>query len=203
MKLFFANKSLISFRILKLCEMVIKAFFFYFLSPLLSRITSASLIRLYHTDSVLIDGDYDCIYHYASFAEGRAKQLVSDCIRSSEVLMQNELSCHDAHHTFLSLRNANVTVNSLFDLQAPIDLISQYENYLTSGNGAGKCWCNCSQNGGRSFCTRCQYTFVFDANSFADVIKQIFTDKAERDARILTSSDFTCYAMYNCTTYTG
>lgn len=165
--------------------------------------TQTSSFRLYHTENMLIDGDHDCIYHYGSFAEGRAKQLVSYCIRLPELSTHSEPFCHGTYHTFSSLLNANISIKDLFESQAPVDLITQYEYYLTSGHGAENRWCNCSLTRDRSFGTGCQYTFVFDANTFADILEDLFIVKDERDLRTLTNDDFTCYSILNCTTYSG
>ena len=168
-----------------------------------STITSASPVRLFNTKNILTDDDHDCFYHYTSFADGRAQQCVPYCIRSPKISAEYNSSCQGTNHTFLSLKNANITVSDLFTFKAPVDLIAEYERYLISGHGADEVWCNCSQTSNRSFGDRCQYTFVFDADSFTDVLEQLFTGKKERDARTLTNDDFTCYSLLNCTTYSG
>ncbi len=161
--------------------------------------------RLYHTKYPVNHGDHTCLYRYTNEFNGRARHLVSYCIRAStDVQLNSELPCYGDNYTFAELKRNNFTSEHLMKWFAPIDLISDYQRFLVDNSNENELFCNCSETD-NSFGTRCQYQFFTKTFSFERLVDAIFdSKKMQRDIRNLTDEkDITCYALFNCTTYTN
>jgi hypothetical protein len=161
--------------------------------------------RQYHTKYPTNHGDHTCLYRYANEMNGRARHLVPHCIQTSiDSQVESKLPCYGSNTMFGELKRNNVTSKLLMQWFAPIDLISDYEDFLISGIGEKELFCNCSQ-ADYSFGTRCQYQLAVNTSSFSDLIDATFVGKEfQRDIRNLTEEhDVTCYLLFNCTIYTG
>lgn len=158
----------------------------------------------YHTKYLINNDDHTCLYRYANELRGRARHLVPYCIRTSitsQIPMKS--SCYGKNVTFVDLKRNNISAEQLLKWFAPVDLISDYQEFLAYGFGENEIFCNCSQSD-RSFGMRCQYTMLLIKSSFTELVDAIFAQKKKDDIRILTeANDVTCYELFNCTTYTG
>ena len=161
--------------------------------------------RLYHTTQSSFNHDrhYDCIYHYVSSRNGKGRHLVPYCMRPQDPSKQEKkMNCYGKNTKFSMLRQKNVSAYDLLLWFAPTDLITEYQWYLITGNGSDKYFCNCTKNA-HSFGVYCQYKFAIKSFSLDVIINEIFAQKYIRNVHEITAKDFTCYLMFNCTTYTG
>ncbi|UJR19774.1 hypothetical protein I4U23_022908 [Adineta vaga] len=170
-------------------------------------ISSVDLFRLFHTKHILNNDDHTCLYRYMKTANNLGRHLLPYCIRSIDYSIQiNTLTCHGTNYTFLALRQAQVTVQDLFNWYSSVDLIENYAHYLETDDNTEQVFCNCSDV--RYFGEQCQYSFALDFPTFDDIIGQTFIrnnmenlDKRKYNVRQLTEAHMTCYPMSNCTTY--
>jgi hypothetical protein len=155
----------------------------------------------YHTHYLNDHGDHTCFYRYANEMDGRVHSLISYCIRSS--IITSPGICYGKTIAFEELKGNHITARQLLLWFAPIDLISNYEDFLINGSGSNQeLLCNCSQH---SFGARCQYQFATVASSFDALVDGTLASKnQQRDIRTLTEEDdVTCYTLFNCTPATG
>ena len=168
-------------------------------------ISVGTQFRQYHTKYSTHNGDHTCFYRYANEFNGNARHLVPYCVRTSRINQtESQLPCYGNNATFLELKQNNVTDKQLMEWFAPIDLISDYQNFLFGGSVEAELFCNCSR-ADRSFGTRCQYQLAANTSSFHELVDLMFVGKIfTSDIRNLTEEyDVTCYILFNCTTYTG
>ncbi|CAF1085092.1 unnamed protein product [Adineta steineri] len=122
--------------------------------------------------------------------------------------VQGSKKCYGKKYTFDKLRQMNITGDKLFQWLAPIDLINDYELFLTeyeSKYGLNE-YCNCSSEA--SFGIYCQYQFDISKQLsilyFDIVINKTFSNKYKRPFQTLNiKEDLTCYSLFNCTSLTG
>lgn len=165
--------------------------------------------HLYNTKYSLLNylDDHSCIHHYATTENGKGRHLVPYCIRGNSTIQNNE-KCYGKSYTFIKLRQMNVTGEDLYQWFAPIDVINDYELYLTGQelNYARNEYCNCSSK--TSFGVYCQYQFGISArlsmSSFDIVINRTFAGKYKRQIdQLKADEDLTCYVLFNCTSLTN
>ncbi|CAF1524005.1 unnamed protein product [Adineta ricciae] len=160
-------------------------------------------LKIYHTNyPANIDGDHSCIYRYASTANGKGRYLIPYCIRTREVKYIDEPKiCHGILYTFDELTRQKVSVDDLVLWNAPMDIVTDYAEWLPSKLNSQSVYCNCSSHRS-SFGNRCQYQFVFEGFSLNHIVEQTFALKAamNRDIRTLTPDNITCYIALQCKT---
>ncbi|UJR12458.1 hypothetical protein I4U23_016634 [Adineta vaga] len=160
--------------------------------------------RLYHSKYSIINEDHTCLYRYANELNGRSRHLIPYCIRTPVTSqVEAKLSCYGKKITFVELKQNDITAKQLMEWIAPIDLISDYQEYLISGTGGNESFCNCSQLD-RSFGNRCQYFSALFKTTVDELFDATFNQEKTEDIRTLNQErDVTCYILLNCTTYTG
>ena len=166
---------------------------------------------LYNTNQ--IDGKtyHDCLYLYWSESTEEIiapRELISYCIRpydtkesvSFEEKLNKSLSNIHEKYTFIELRERNLTTNDLYNWQAPIDIIEEYDIYLEyhDQNLSTKYFYRCKS---LWFGPYCQYTF--DSNAiFAEIVFKRLKMKKDReiyiDHAILITGNGTCYTHLKC-----
>ena len=167
--------------------------------------------RLYESNRVPGKPVYDCLYFYwseettESFAP---RDLVPYCIRtqnegqwlSDDDMLNGSLSNAVRKYTFLELRNNNVTVEYLFDQNAPIDVIEKYDIYLEYDD-ANLSTMNFYECRSGWFGHYCQYTFD-SFESFTEIVMQRFDMKYDIYMNPTRAIDVvkngTCYTHLQC-----
>ncbi|CAF1296350.1 unnamed protein product [Didymodactylos carnosus] len=151
---------------------------------------------------------FDCLYSVRT--EGKRLVLLPYCIRPAEDEMDILLSLidsrrnhavNDISYTFEQLEEQNVTVYNLFNWNASLDLIEQYERYLLKDNNNEEkaLFHNCT-NGW--FGDMCQYRLYMSSTekSFTKIINERFSMRkvATNPETILKITTGTCYLGLEC-----
>ncbi len=122
---------------------------------------------LYHTKYPHSHGDYMCLYRYVKEFKGQAHHLIPYCLRTSIAPeIETKLSCYGSNITFVELKRNNISAEKLLEWFTPIDLISDYQEFLLNGTRKKEGICNCSQY---SFGPRCHYQFAINTSSFNEL----------------------------------
>ncbi|UJR18227.1 hypothetical protein I4U23_005126 [Adineta vaga] len=164
--------------------------------------------HLYYTE-VSSKRDYsNCLYSFALNSDNSEWQFIPYCIRDKEHDSNDQnKQCDkdDASYTFEQLKFKNIDSLHLYDWNTPIDVISNYQKYLTNHDLTLANWvfCNCS---GNWFGTQCQYSFheTNKNDELNKIITNQFGSKGLLDifgdvGDLLKDSSFlTCYEGLRC-----
>ncbi len=102
-----------------------------------------------HNTEVSVNADYkDCLYSFTFDSSISEWQLVPYCIRQNtqETDDENDRCNGNLDYTFDQLKSQNIDSHHLYEWNAPIDLINDYQKYLTNHDLtlASRHYCNCS-----------------------------------------------------------
>lgn len=104
------------------------------------------LSHLYYTDKIYNTDYKDCLYSFSIETEINEWELIPYCIRYNSSVINNEECYENINLTFEQLKLKNITSENLYQWNAPIDIINNYQKYLTNNDLSlnNQYYCNCS-----------------------------------------------------------
>ena len=168
---------------------------FYFISVFFSSIIAFPQINFHSTDSVINhELEHDCLKIFISSLHGQdLQEVLSFCLTHSMSEWNIQSNSANTKFTFDQLRKRNVTSQQLYQWSASIDLIEQYQLFLTTHESSmsNNIFYNCTPH---RFGSLCQYEFIylpFENDTLAESIFEFYRKRYEPTSP-------TCYVHLEC-----
>jgi len=159
-------------------------------------------LNLYDRDRSL---DFDCLYYHIENEKLAYQQLsnvvdelIPYCFRSNSTRFSDYSNISEEKLTFKQLSLSNITSEQLLTWSAPIDLVEDYQFYLTTLNKSlsNELFYNCTRPW---FGSRCQYSFEFDDRmSINEIVSSEFSRKFSYIDSAEKSIQLPCYVHLDC-----